>query len=87
MRFTRIGLCGLFFGLLALALTHCGGGGHTRSHLTPTRIPPSVPTPDTTPIEALRTPAGLILKTGPESNATHPPTTPLLTPTKGPSVS
>jgi hypothetical protein len=85
MRFIRIGLSGLLSGFLTLAVVRCGGGGHSRSHPAPTRAPASVPTPDTTPIEALRTPAGLILKTGPESGATHP-ATPLVTPTKGPSV-
>jgi hypothetical protein len=33
----------------------------------------TVPTPDTTPVEALRTPAGLVLKTGPEPTATPVP--------------
>lgn len=32
-----------------------------------------VPTPDTTPVEALRTPAGLVLKTGPEPTGTPVP--------------
>ena len=32
-----------------------------------------VPTPDTTPVEALRTPAGLVLKTGPEPAGTPVP--------------
>ena len=31
------------------------------------------PTPDTTPVEALRTPAGLVLKTGPEPTGTPVP--------------
>jgi len=33
----------------------------------------AVPTPDTTPVEALRTPAGLVLKTGPEPTGTPAP--------------
>jgi hypothetical protein len=33
----------------------------------------AVPTPDTTPVEALRTPAGLVLKTGPEPTGTPVP--------------
>ncbi len=32
-----------------------------------------MPTPDTTPVAALRTPAGLVLKTGPEPTATPTP--------------
>jgi hypothetical protein len=32
-----------------------------------------VPTPDTTPVEVLRTPAGLVLKTGPEPTGTPVP--------------
>lgn len=32
-----------------------------------------VPTPDTTPVEVLRTPAGLVLKTGPEPTGTPAP--------------
>ena len=32
-----------------------------------------IPTPDTTPVEALRTPAGLVLKSGPEPTVTPAP--------------
>jgi len=55
--------------LLALILTGalaagCGSkshaGGHAGENATPA---PAPPTPDTTPIEALRTPAGMLLKT------------------------
>ena len=40
-----------------------------------------VPTPDTTPIEILRTPAGLVLKTGPEPTGTPVPEGTTLVPT------
>lgn len=63
----------LFAGLLGLALAMtlvagCGGGRegrHGRATPQPTALEP---TPDTTPVEALRTPAGLALK--PESTPT-----------------
>lgn len=48
--------------LFALA-AGCGSkthkGGHSAENATPA---PAPPTPDTTPIEALRTPAGMVLK-------------------------
>ena len=64
--------------LVALSLTlascskrrparHLGGAGETAAAI--------VPTPDNTPVEALRTPAGLVLKEGPETTATPPPGT------------
>jgi len=43
-----------------------------------------VPTPDNTPVEALRTPAGLVLKGGPEPTATPlPGTTGAVSPAAG----
>jgi hypothetical protein len=53
--------------LASLALQACGGS-HKQEHSSSVQVrtPESIPTPDTTPVEALRTPAGLTLKTGPE---------------------
>lgn len=51
--------------ILVLAVVHggCGGRSHRPAHGSATEAPePAPPTPDTTPIEALRTPAGLVLK-------------------------
>jgi hypothetical protein len=51
------------FAVAALAATACGshseGGHHVAEKATPA---PAPPTPDTTPIEALRTPAGMVLR-------------------------
>jgi hypothetical protein len=44
---------------------HSGGGGEVAAAMAPT--------PDNTPVEALRTPAGLVLKGGPEPTATPLP--------------
>ena len=64
--------------LLALTVAACGCGGekrHGRAHGSTTAAPePAPPTPDTTPIEALRTPAGLVLKI--DGAQTPPATTP-----------
>ena len=69
MKFAR--MAGLTFALAAFAATGCGGKAEKKghgAHATGPVTPP--PTPDTTPIEALRTPAGLVLKIEP---ATTPP--------------
>jgi hypothetical protein len=51
---------GLLASLLAAA---CGGGSHGEEHGAERGTPaPPPPTADTTPIEALRTPAGLALR-------------------------
>jgi hypothetical protein len=43
----------------------CGGKHEAPSHETEAAAPaPAPPTPDTTPVVALRTPAGLVLKPG-----------------------
>ena len=70
MKFAR--MAGLCLGMVAALLAaSCGSksraAGHTESMTTPA---PAPPTPDTTPIEALRTPAGLALKI---DAATPPP--------------
>ena len=61
--------------LAALSPAACGrksrANGHAAHRATPA---PAPPTPDTTPIEALRTPAGLVLKIGEPTPQT--PTTP-----------
>lgn len=66
--------------LAALSPAACGrksrATGHAAEHATPA---PPPPTPDTTPIEALRTPAGLVLKVGEPTPQT--PATPMPTPT------
>jgi hypothetical protein len=80
MKFAR--MAGLTFALAALATTSCGGKAETKGHgareATPA-IPP--PTPDTTPIEALRTPAGLALKIEPATSPTPAGSAPAPTPT------
>ncbi len=80
MKFVR--LAGLSFGLTALAATGCGGKAESKGHgahqTTPTTPPP---TPDTTPIEALRTPAGLVLKIEPATSPTPSGSSPAPTPT------
>ena len=49
-------------GCLALA-AGCGSEAHKKGHGAESATPaPAPPTPDTTPIEALRTPAGMVLK-------------------------
>ena len=54
----------------AAALVGCGGEGHARRHEGSATAALPEPTPDTTPVEALRTPAGLALK--PEQPAPTP---------------
>jgi hypothetical protein len=63
MRFVRLaaGLCVAIAGA-ALAAS-CGPKSHGNEHREGSATPaPAPPTPDTTPIAALRTPAGLVLK-------------------------
>ena len=58
----RIRAAGLVL-LLAAATSGCGEKAHRSAHGAASTAPePAPPTPDTTPIEALRTPAGLVLK-------------------------
>jgi hypothetical protein len=51
----------------------CGGRPAARRHASEAQAPAAVPTPDTTPVEALRTPAGLALKTSVEQPRTPSP--------------
>jgi hypothetical protein len=67
----------------------CGGGEHSEGHRAEKSTPaPAPPTPDTTPIEPLRTPAGLVLKINEPPTATPAPpaepAAPLATPSPGP---
>ncbi|MEX0879129.1 MAG: hypothetical protein WEB59_16625 [Thermoanaerobaculia bacterium] len=57
-------LAGLVLVLFAAAVSAaCGSKSHETGHAGEKATPaPPPPTPDTTPIEALRTPAGLVLK-------------------------
>jgi hypothetical protein len=62
MRSSRLGAA-----LLAAVVVSagCGGKHEAASHETEAAAPaPAPPTPDTTPVVALRTPAGLVLKPG-----------------------
>ena len=80
--------------LAAAVATGCGGSSHGEashgeaSHggETAAALPP--PTPDTTPIEALRTPAGLVLKIAPATTPAAPAasTTGTTTPASTPAV-
>jgi hypothetical protein len=59
--------------LVILVTTGCGGGRQAAAHGgTPQAVAPE-PTPDTTPVEALRTPAGIALK--PEQPSATPAAT------------
>jgi hypothetical protein len=73
MRPTRRGIFCWAVAFACLPLLGACSGPHRKGHPSPnqTATPVSVPTPDTTPVEALRTPAGLVLKTGPEPVLTH----------------
>ncbi len=64
-RTNRFRAAGLALILAAAAATGvaCGERSHRAEHGHANTTPePAPPTPDTTPIEALRTPAGLVLK-------------------------
>ena len=86
---------GFAFGLAVAAfaslfLDGCGGKPHgSESHGGAEAPAPAPPTPDTTPIEALRTPAGLVLKidsgTTPAAPGTPSPS-PLPSPSPSPSA-
>ncbi len=63
MKSTRAAALAACIGLLEVS--GCGSKAPAREHRQSAQAPqPAPPTPDTTPIEALRTPAGLLLKTG-----------------------
>ncbi len=64
---------------VALLAEGCGRKGRARRHADRERSPAVAalaPTPDTTPVEALRTPAGLFLKAGIGPTITPAPETP-----------
>ncbi len=46
----------------AVLLAGCRHGTRTQKHAPQSAVTQVPPTPDTTPVEALRTPAGLVLK-------------------------
>jgi hypothetical protein len=73
MRVTRWVL--LVAGIGCMTLVGCGRKTRTKKHSPPQSEPSAllVPTPDNTPIAPLRTPAGLVLKAGPEATATPSP--------------
>ena len=80
-----LGLAASFVAAVPLVFAGCGGEPHAGdSHAVPETAAPPPPTPDTTPIEALRTPAGLILKIGsaetPIPSAEAPASAPAPTP-------
>ncbi len=83
-RSLRVGFSfGLVLVFAALSVTACGGKPHgSDSHGGAETAAPAPPTPDTTPIEALRTPAGLVLKI---DASTTPTPTPSPAPTPAPS--
>jgi len=63
----------------------CGRKAKAARHGTEAAAAVPVPTPDNTPIPALRTPAGLVLKIEEPGPATPtPPTTPAATPSPNP---
>ena len=69
----------------SLFLNGCGGKPHgSESHGGAEAPAPAPPTPDTTPIEVLRTPAGLVLKID-AGTTPAPPTTPSPSPSPSPS--
>jgi|RhiMetdeSRZDD1v2_1073273.scaffolds.fasta_scaffold08667_8 hypothetical protein len=75
-------LAGLSLALGAFASTGCGGKAESKGHATHAAAPTTPPpTPDTTPIEALRTPAGLVLKIEPATSPAPAGSTPAPTPT------
>ncbi len=54
----------LLAGVALVFASGCGSKSHGQDHPAEKTTPaPAAPTPDTTPIDALRTPAGMVLKT------------------------
>ena len=72
---------GLFLAVTAALVPGCGRKSRRPQHgaRSATAAPQAEPTPDTTPIEALRTPAGLVLKI--ETQPAQTPSGPLRGPT------
>ena len=76
MRLVRV--CGLLLcAFTAAGLLGCGKKGHASAHGAGAAAIPAPPTPDNTPIAALRTPAGWLLvkaePTAPPATATPAP--------------
>jgi len=81
MKFAHARTMPLLLVLIVAATSECGTKTRRSEHaLERTTVQPAPPTPDTTPIEALRTPAGLVLK--PDS-PTQTPSGPLRGPAEG----
>ena len=73
MRLVRV--AGFVVSFVAAAGLACGKKGHASAHRDGAAAAPAPPTPDTTPIAALRTPAGwLLVKAEPTAprRDTHP---------------
>ncbi len=82
-RSLRVGFVSGLVTVFAALSAGCGGKHGADSHHDGAETAaPAPPTPDTTPIEALRTPAGLVLKI---DTATTPARTPSPAPTPAPS--
>jgi hypothetical protein len=67
-------LTALSIAVLLLIAPACGGKREARAHGTEEAPVPAAPTPDNTPIDVLRTPAGRVLKT--DESVTPPAATP-----------
>lgn len=80
----RRGLAALAAVLLTLVFAPaCGKRRAARSHGEPAAAEAPVPTPDNTPIDVLRTPAGLVLKTEEPTPAREATPAPVSTPAPG----
>jgi len=63
LRRNQVSAALLILATTVLLETGCGSPSHEGHHAAEKATPaPASPTPDTTPIEALRTPAGMVLK-------------------------
>jgi len=75
----RTALVVALLAIVAVPSAGCGRKGKAARHTAEETSPAAAPTPDNTPIPALRTPAGLVLKLEEPGAAT--PTPPATTPT------
>ena len=80
LRRPAVALLVLALGFLPAACGSKKSGGE--KHGETAQAPESVPTPDTTPIEVLRTPAGLVLKPEQAQPTPAPAVSPAAEPTK-----
>jgi hypothetical protein len=64
VKLRRVQVFGALLAAITVAFLEAGCGSQTREghHAEKAAPAPASPTPDTTPIEALRTPAGMVLK-------------------------